>query len=89
MPPTTSSTTLPAIDRLKWHLVRRRLMPELLEVLRFEKAGEITGTPVVRRGRPASTATTRSAATPTSPIPDSVYRLDRDELPLRARIEDV
>jgi CDP-glycerol glycerophosphotransferase len=28
---------LPAIDRLKWHLVRRRLMPELLEVLQFQK----------------------------------------------------
>jgi CDP-glycerol glycerophosphotransferase len=27
---------LPAIQRLKWHLVRRRRMPELLEVLRFE-----------------------------------------------------
>ena len=27
---------LPAIQRLKWHLVRRRLVPELLEVLRFE-----------------------------------------------------
>ena len=30
---------LPAIQRLKWHLVRRRLMPELLEVVRFQKAG--------------------------------------------------
>ena len=28
---------LPAIERLKWHLVRRRLMPELLEVVRFQK----------------------------------------------------
>jgi CDP-glycerol glycerophosphotransferase len=27
---------LPAIQRLKWHLVRRRRLPELLEVLRFE-----------------------------------------------------
>ena len=42
---------LPALGRLKWHLVRRRLMPELLEVLRFEQAGEIACTPVVRRGR--------------------------------------
>jgi CDP-glycerol glycerophosphotransferase len=32
---------LPAIQRLKWHLVRRRLMPELLEVVRFEKAGGV------------------------------------------------
>jgi len=30
---------LPAIQRLKWQLVRRRRMPELLEVVRFEKDG--------------------------------------------------
>ena len=30
---------LPAIQRLKWHLVRRRALPELLEVLRFQQAG--------------------------------------------------
>ena len=28
---------LPAIERLKWYLVRHRLVPELLEVLRFQK----------------------------------------------------
>ena len=28
---------LPAIQRLKWHLVRRRALPELLEVLRFQQ----------------------------------------------------
>lgn len=30
---------LPAIQRLKWHLVRRRLEPELTEVLRFQRGG--------------------------------------------------
>jgi CDP-glycerol glycerophosphotransferase len=30
---------LPAIQRLKWWLVRERRVPELLEVLRFQKAG--------------------------------------------------
>ncbi len=30
---------LTAIDRLKWHLVRRRMMPEMLEVLRFRARG--------------------------------------------------
>jgi CDP-glycerol glycerophosphotransferase len=30
---------LPAIQRLKWHLVRRGLMDELVEVVRFQKAG--------------------------------------------------
>ena len=28
---------LVAIERLKWHFVRRRMMPELLEVIRFQK----------------------------------------------------
>ena len=42
---------LPAIERLKWHLVRRRLVPELLEVLRFQKQ-DLASTPPVRvRGR--------------------------------------
>ena len=40
---------LTAIDRLKWHLVRRRLMPELLEVLRFQKE-EMRETPPVEHG---------------------------------------
>ena len=50
-PTTRSSTRCPPSTGSKWHLVRRRLMPELLEVLRFEKSGELPGTPVVRRGR--------------------------------------
>ena len=41
---------LPAIDRLKWHLVRRRMMPELLEVLRFQRE-EMRETPPVRDAR--------------------------------------
>ena len=40
---------LQAIDRLKWHLVRRRALPELLEVLRFQKE-ELAGRPPVRHG---------------------------------------
>ena len=79
---------LPAIDRLKWHLVRRRLMPELLEVLRFEKSGEMSATPVVRRGR-RFWGDYPFRGDPALGIPEKIYRLDRDELPLRARIEDV
>ena len=71
---------LPAIDRLKWHLVRRRLMPELLEVLRFEKSGEIKGTPVIRRGR-RFYGDYPFRGEPHLAIPDSVFKLDRDELP--------
>jgi CDP-glycerol glycerophosphotransferase len=40
---------LPAIERLKWHLVRERRMPELLEVLRFWRE-DMNGTPPVRIG---------------------------------------
>jgi CDP-glycerol glycerophosphotransferase len=39
-----------AIDRLKWQLVRRHALPELLEVLRFEEE-ELTGRPPIRAGR--------------------------------------
>jgi CDP-glycerol glycerophosphotransferase (TagB/SpsB family)/glycosyltransferase involved in cell wall biosynthesis len=39
-----------AIDRLKWQLVRRRALPELLEVLRFADE-ELAETPPVREGR--------------------------------------
>jgi CDP-glycerol glycerophosphotransferase len=77
---------LPAIERLKWHLVRRRLMPELLEVIRFQKENLGDAAPV-RVGRrwygdyPFRTD-------PRLRIPSSVYRLER-ELTLRARIEDL
>jgi CDP-glycerol glycerophosphotransferase len=39
-----------AIDRLKWELVRRRALPELLEVLRFEEE-DLPDVPPVRVGR--------------------------------------
>jgi CDP-glycerol glycerophosphotransferase len=42
---------LPAIERLKWHLVRRRLMPELLEVIRFQKEEMRERPPIRIRGR--------------------------------------
>lgn len=42
---------LPAIERLKWHLVRRRLMPELLEVTRFQKEEMRDKPPIRIRGR--------------------------------------
>ncbi|MGH8970710.1 MAG: glycosyltransferase family 2 protein, partial [Actinomycetes bacterium] len=79
---------LPAIDRLKYHLVRRRMMPELLDVLRFEQSGEIERTPVIRRGR-RFYGDYPFREDRRLDIPENVYRLDRDELPLRALIEDV
>ncbi|UGS37245.1 glycosyltransferase family 2 protein [Capillimicrobium parvum] len=41
---------LPAIDRLKYHLVRRRLLPELLEVLRFQQEELAHVAPIPVRG---------------------------------------
>jgi CDP-glycerol glycerophosphotransferase len=38
---------LPVIERLKWHLVRRRMLPELLEILRYERE-DLRDTPPVR-----------------------------------------
>jgi CDP-glycerol glycerophosphotransferase len=43
--------SLPAIDRLKWELVRRRRIPELVEVLRFQREDLATTPPVRIRGR--------------------------------------
>ena len=64
---------LPAIERLKWHLVRRRLMPELLEVVRFQKE-EIGRTPPLRiRGRWYGDYPFRTDRR--LKIPQSVYRL--------------
>ena len=40
---------LPPLQRLKWHLARRRLFPELFEVLRFERE-ELDGARPVRVG---------------------------------------
>jgi CDP-glycerol glycerophosphotransferase len=41
---------LRANERLKWHLVRRRMLPELLEILRFQKEEMRDRTPVKVRG---------------------------------------
>jgi CDP-glycerol glycerophosphotransferase len=38
---------LPVIEQLKWHLVRRRMLPELLEIRRFQRE-DLRDTPPVR-----------------------------------------
>src|SRR2546430_8596701 len=77
---------LPAIDRLKWQLVRRRLMPELLQVLRFQKE-RLRETPPVRVGRrwcgDYPFRTDRELK-----IPASVYRL-REVLVVSPRVDDL
>jgi CDP-glycerol glycerophosphotransferase len=78
---------LPAIDRLKWHLVRLRRLPELLEVLRFERSGEIHQRRTVRRRRKIY-GDYPFRGDKGLRIPDDVYRLDH-ELMLRSRVDEV
>ena len=75
---------LPAIERLKWHLVRRRLVPELREVLRFQRT-ELASTPPVQvRGKWYGDYPFRLDRR--LRIPRSVYRLE-GELALTAELE--
>jgi CDP-glycerol glycerophosphotransferase len=64
---------LPAIQRLKWHLVRRERMDELLEVVRFQKAGGARRK--VRIGA-RTYGDFPFLGDPALGIPRSVYRLD-------------
>jgi CDP-glycerol glycerophosphotransferase len=70
---------LPAIQRLKWLLVRRGRLPELLEVLRFQKSG--ARPKVWIRGRAYGDFPFRDDAE--LAIPLSVYRLDTARRRLR------
>src|SRR4051812_2890151 len=67
---------IPAIERLKWHLVRRRMLPELLEVLRFQKE-ELDDTPPVPVGRHWY-GDFPFRDDPRLRIPRSLYKLDHD-----------
>ena len=71
---------LAAIDRLKWHLVRRRLMPELLEVLRFQKE-DARRHAAGAGARELVRGLSRFAATRGLKIPASVYRLGTPTCP--------
>ena len=77
---------LPAIERLKWHLVRRRLMRELVEVLRFQREDLSSTMPVRVGGRFYGDYPFRTDRR--LRIPRSVYRLD-GELELTGAFEDV
>jgi CDP-glycerol glycerophosphotransferase len=65
---------LPAIQRLKWHLVRRRRLPELLEVLRFEATALHSRPRTVIRGRLYGDYPFLRDAD--LAVPRAVYRLD-------------
>lgn len=77
---------LPAIERLKWELVRRRLIPELLEVLRFQKDDLARTPPVEMKGRWYGDYPFRTDGR--LGIPRSVYRVD-DELVLHTQVEEL
>jgi CDP-glycerol glycerophosphotransferase len=67
---------LPAIDRLKWQLVRERRMPELLEVLRFQREELATTPPVRIRGRWYGDYPFRGE------LPGWIFRLGREDVDL-------
>jgi CDP-glycerol glycerophosphotransferase len=75
-----------AINRLKWHLVRKRALPELLDVLRFEDE-EIGEAPPVRRGR-RWYGDYPYRADDRLRIPAHVYRLEEELAPV-VRIRDL
>lgn len=75
-----------AIERLKWQLVRRHALPELLEVLRFQVEDLGERSPIkTRRGFDGDYPYRRD---PRLGIPGDVYRLD-EELALVAKLEDI
>jgi CDP-glycerol glycerophosphotransferase len=75
---------LPAIDRAKYHLVRRGRLAELLELLAFQRAAALRTPPRRRMGR-------YYGAYPPLPVPRSARRLGRrdQELALTAHLEAV
>jgi CDP-glycerol glycerophosphotransferase len=79
---------LPAIDRLKWQLVRRGLVDELVEVVRFQKSGGVAP-PVRERGRYYGAYPFRGDRA--LGIPRATYRLGRrdEDLALTAQLERV
>ncbi len=80
---------LPAIDRLKWHLVRRGLVDELVEVLRFQKQEAAATRPVRIRGRYHGDYPFRTDRG--LRIPRSAFRLGRrdEDLALTAHLESL
>jgi CDP-glycerol glycerophosphotransferase len=80
-------SSMRAIHRLKYHLARRRLLPELLAVVKAERTGELRHTRAVRRGLryygDYPFRTDRALR-----VPRGTYRLEA-ELNLRARVDDV
>ncbi|MFE3457468.1 CDP-glycerol glycerophosphotransferase family protein [Nocardiopsis aegyptia] len=80
---------LGVLDRLLYHLVRKRRVDDLLEAATFAKSVEIKKANVVRRGLGYYIRYPFFDATdPAKAVPREVYRLD-DELKVRQKTEDV
>jgi CDP-glycerol glycerophosphotransferase len=75
---------LRANERLKWHLVRRRMLPELLEILRFQREDMPDTTPVLVRGHWYLDHPYRTDRR--LKIPGSLFRVDR-ELPFSTGLD--
>jgi CDP-glycerol glycerophosphotransferase len=75
-----------AVDRLKWQLLRRRALPELVEVLRFERE-DLAETPPIRSGREWF-GDYPFRNDPRLALPSSLYRLV-DEFVTIARVEEI
>jgi CDP-glycerol glycerophosphotransferase len=75
---------LPAIDRVKYRLVRRGRLEELLELVEFQRADSLSTPPRRRRGR-------YYGAYPVPEVPRSALRLGRrdQELALTAHLDDL
>lgn len=80
---------LPVAKRLRFHLLERRMLDELLDVLVFEKI-ERASVPTVRRGRfrPRFYAVYPYFQDPARAVPDEVYDIT-DELKLWGYVDDV
>ncbi len=78
-----------SLKRLRFHLMRRRMLPELLQVMRFT-AQEGAAPEVVRRGtwRPGWYAAYPYFGDPAAGVPDHIYEA-AGEMTLNARLDEV
>src|SRR3954452_1456062 len=73
---------LPGLERVKWELVRRRMLPELLELLRWQREDMPDTAPVHVRGHWYPDHPFRTEL----PLPHRLWRIDRD-LSFRSGLE--
>jgi CDP-glycerol glycerophosphotransferase len=79
---------LPSLQRLEWFLVRHRLLAELLEVLEVERTPDQAGV-AFERHRRTFYAGYPYRGDPDVAVPDDLYRLRADDLPMPARVTDI